>query len=428
MVTGNRRPVVLLPSRRSGWRGRISQGLVLTLVAGLFAVLPANPALAEGAKAVAPDESTPATTVPVKPANYPEMPEWQAPSVTWPSAGSAVVALPQTSAAVSASASSAEAGSDLLSGPTASATVGGLLVTVAAVDVAADGDVLSGQILQDAADGSDLPASVSVTSIDHGVAAAADAAAGVRVARADGLTDAAVVDLRIGYGAFAHGFGGDYGGRLRPVLAPACALTTPDVPECTVRTPLVGANDAKSQTVSARVELPTAVVVGSEAQGTESGIGGLESADGTEQVAGEQIMLLAAEASSDEGTFSKTSLSSAMSWQAGMSGGGFSTSYKVNVPQVPGGLVPDITFTYSSSSVDGPNAETAQTSWLGEGWDYSPGYIERTYIGLARRTTTPRPHSRRRTRATNAGTRQTRAWCGLAGRHRWCWTARRASG
>ncbi|MBB5874624.1 YD repeat-containing protein [Allocatelliglobosispora scoriae] len=179
------------------------------------------------------------------------------------------------------------------------------------------------------------------------------------------------------YALFAHASGADYGARLRAVTAPACALETPDMPECTVREKLADSNDQAGQTVTWEVEVPGDAVAGR--QGVQS-----EGEEGT-------VVLLAAGASSDTGTFTKTPLSPSMSWQAGSSGGGFSTSYPLAVPPVASGMAPLVAFEYSSSSVDGrTNAESAQTSWMGEGWSYEPGYIERSYRSCAQdKATTP---------------------------------------
>ncbi|UQU65996.1 hypothetical protein COUCH_06750 [Couchioplanes caeruleus] len=48
------------------------------------------------------------------------------------------------------------------------------------------------------------------------------------------------------------------------------------------------------------------------------------------------------------------------------------------------GESPEITLSYSSSSVDGRSSATNnQPSWIGEGFEYSPGFIERQYIPCA---------------------------------------------
>jgi RHS repeat-associated protein len=73
-------------------------------------------------------------------------------------------------------------------------------------------------------------------------------------------------------------------------------------------------------------------------------------------------------------------LSLSSTWQAGDSGGDFAWSYGMRVPPVPGDLVPEVSLSYSSGAVDGQVASrNVQPSWLGEGWNFHPGYIERTY-------------------------------------------------
>jgi hypothetical protein len=42
--------------------------------------------------------------------------------------------------------------------------------------------------------------------------------------------------------------------------------------------------------------------------------------------------------------------------------------------------VPKIALGYDSQAVDGLTSSTNnQASWIGDGWDYSPGYVERDY-------------------------------------------------
>ena len=50
------------------------------------------------------------------------------------------------------------------------------------------------------------------------------------------------------------------------------------------------------------------------------------------------------------------------------------------MPPVPGGLAPQVSLDYDSQAVDGLTSSTNdQASWIGDGWDYEPGYIERDY-------------------------------------------------
>ena len=49
-------------------------------------------------------------------------------------------------------------------------------------------------------------------------------------------------------------------------------------------------------------------------------------------------------------------------------------------PQVPGGLTPEVGLSYSSGCIDGRTGNTNnQASWVGDGFDLSPGFIERRY-------------------------------------------------
>ena len=85
--------------------------------------------------------------------------------------------------------------------------------------------------------------------------------------------------------------------------------------------------------------------------------------------------------SGSTGDFTATSLSPSGSWTAGGAAGSATWSYPIATPPVAAGSVaPKVALSYNSSSVDGRTATTNnQSSWLGEGWDYSPGFIERTY-------------------------------------------------
>ncbi|MBB4678685.1 RHS repeat-associated core domain-containing protein [Crossiella cryophila] len=82
----------------------------------------------------------------------------------------------------------------------------------------------------------------------------------------------------------------------------------------------------------------------------------------------------------DAGTPAATSLSPSATWEVAAHSGDFSWSYPLRVPPAPGGLEPDLALSYRSSSVDGRSSVTNnQSSWIGEGWDLWPGFIERSY-------------------------------------------------
>lgn len=172
------------------------------------------------------------------------------------------------------------------------------------------------------------------------------------LARADRVRAAGKVRTVLDYASWADAYGGDYASRLRLVGLPACALTTPKVAACREQTPLVTVGDVKTKTLTATVTVTEAAVVVA-ASSTPSGSGG---------------------------NYTAPVLPSSGEWTAGGSDGAFDYSYPVQVPKVPGGLEPDVALEYDSQLTDGLTSSTNnQASWVGDGWDYSPGYVERDY-------------------------------------------------
>ncbi|MDA1358780.1 hypothetical protein O1R50_04050 [Glycomyces luteolus] len=83
------------------------------------------------------------------------------------------------------------------------------------------------------------------------------------------------------------------------------------------------------------------------------------------------------------GQWTATDLSSAGSWSQGGSSGAYSYSYAMRVPPAAG-PTPSLALSYSSAAHDGLTSGTNnQASWIGDGWGYSPGFIERSYSGCA---------------------------------------------
>ncbi|MEK8106470.1 hypothetical protein NKG94_16840 [Micromonospora sp. M12] len=92
------------------------------------------------------------------------------------------------------------------------------------------------------------------------------------------------------------------------------------------------------------------------------------------------VLAATAAASGPGGSYGATNLSATGSWSAGGSAGDFSWSYPMDLPASLGGPTPSIGLGYSSSSVDGRMVSTNnQATWVGDGWDYWPGYVERRY-------------------------------------------------
>ncbi|MFF2257705.1 RHS repeat domain-containing protein, partial [Streptomyces albidoflavus] len=164
-----------------------------------------------------------------------------------------------------------------------------------------------------------------------------------RSADLDATPAEGTVRVELDYSAYEKNFGADWGSRLGLVdLATGDEVTT--------------ANDTADRTLTGEITLPKSAS------------------------AAPVTLAAVASAGGAGGNYGATSLSPSGSWMAGSSSGGFSWSYPVDVPETPGGPAPDIEIGYSSQAVDGRTASTnSQSSWIAEGWDWEPGFIERRY-------------------------------------------------
>src|SRR6185437_12830036 len=161
---------------------------------------------------------------------------------------------------------------------------------------------------------------------------------------------AATVSVRLDYAAFSGAYGGDWAARLRLVEMPACALTTPARAACRRQTAVPGVNDPASQSLRASVRLGSAPV----------------------------ILATTATTGGAEGDYQATSLKPSGTWAVQQ--GDFTYNYPIEVPPALGGTAPSVVLGYDSQSIDSETSGTnTQSSWIGDGWDYSPGYIERSY-------------------------------------------------
>ncbi|MEO3748607.1 RHS repeat-associated core domain-containing protein [Plantactinospora sp. B5E13] len=85
----------------------------------------------------------------------------------------------------------------------------------------------------------------------------------------------------------------------------------------------------------------------------------------------------------DSGDWTATDLSPTGAWSHGGSSGAFSYSYGLRVPPAAG-PVPELALSYSSATHDGrTSGSNNQASWIGDGWSYTPGFVERSYVGCA---------------------------------------------
>ena len=191
------------------------------------------------------------------------------------------------------------------------------------------------------------------------------------VERADGAAAATALQVSLDYVAFAAAYGGGYGSRLRLVTLPACALTTPEVAACRAQTPLMTRNDTRTGTLTAQVRLGDPQVAA----------GGARPAAQAAATSATTVVAATSGTTGGVGVYSATSLAPSGQWSAGSNSGSFTYSYPIQVPPPPGGSAPNVTLAYDSGSVDGrTSAVAAQASWLGDGWEYTPGFVERSYL------------------------------------------------
>jgi RHS repeat-associated protein len=189
----------------------------------------------------------------------------------------------------------------------------------------------------------------------------------------------ATVPLRLGIdpAALRQATDGQFAARGRLVTLPACAATTPDVPSCQVRTPVATHYDKATGRLTADLGVPTVAPAPARVTTKAAPSPLVRSAGGSAAP-----MLLAAETgpSGGGGDYKASALNPSSAWAAGGSSGALTYSYPFQLPGSLGGTAPDLALSYDSSSVDGRTSATnAQASWIGDGWDLNPGFIERTY-------------------------------------------------
>ncbi|MFG1892294.1 polymorphic toxin-type HINT domain-containing protein [Micromonospora sp. NPDC049051] len=271
------------------------------------------------------------------------------PAPVWPAAGVAEVTLPTVAAgARAATASAVRAGTLPVTvkpvAPTARAQVAAADLTKVRVEV--------------------LPKAKAQAAGVNGVL--------VRVGRTDGATSAGQAEVSVDYASFASAYGADWSSRLRLVRLPECALASPGAKDCAPLA-LDSRNHVRTRTVSATVSVSPADAGVSAAEAKRFGTTVTAGSAGT-------LVALTSGPSGGAGDFTASSLAPSSSWSHSGSTGSFQWSYPMRTPPGPGGPAPSLGLGYSSQSVDGRQAATNnQPGAFGEGFDYSPGFIERQY-------------------------------------------------
>ncbi|MEV7021292.1 ricin-type beta-trefoil lectin domain protein [Kitasatospora sp. NPDC093558] len=200
----------------------------------------------------------------------------------------------------------------------------------------------------------------------------------VGLQRTDGERAAASLSISLDYGAVADAFGGGWASRLHLVAMPACALTTPQRAECRAQQPLESAVDPVSRRITGTIAIPgdalAAVVPATAGEMPATRLDSVQSAD-----SGGMAVAAVSDASGSQGSYTATDLSASGSWSQSASGA-FTYSYPITTPPSLAGTAPGVGLSYNSQSVDGEtSARNSQASWIGDGWSYSPGFIERSY-------------------------------------------------
>jgi RHS repeat-associated protein len=290
------------------------------------------------------------------------------PAPVWPAAGTAVAELPLASLRKRALSGDLTAPEAAVEG-----RAGTLPVRVSAPAAVRAGLMSAKGATRDRTAGTlaaQVPGKVSVRVLDR----ASSRRAGIdgpvlTLARADGTAAAGRVTVEVDYKKYAKAYGGDWATRLRLVQLPACALTTPTAAGCAAGTVLDTANDAKTGTLTAEVGVPAAPRAAAGAKSTLAA-----------SAAAASVVAVSAAASGPNGSFAATPLTPAGTWQMAGNSGSFSWQYPLRVPPAVAGPSPQLQLSYNSGAVDGRTSSTSgQTGWVGEGFDLSQGYIERSY-------------------------------------------------
>ncbi|WP_246563988.1 polymorphic toxin-type HINT domain-containing protein [Streptomyces roseirectus] len=225
---------------------------------------------------------------------------------------------------------------------------------------------------------------------------------------------AAQVAIAVDTTAFADLYGPQAAERFGLLLLPDCVLDSPGTGDCAAEsgvTTMSGTAEARPERLSSSVEevpaadaparitaakqektrtiltgsVPVAALLADDAGAPVTSGASVRTAAATAVLpavaaAGSRVVGALDTGSSTSGDFTATPLLSSGSWSAGSSSGAFTYGYQVQVPESAGGLTPKVSLGYSSQSVDGRTSATNnQASWIGDGWDYNPGSITRSY-------------------------------------------------
>ncbi|MBO1415405.1 RHS repeat-associated core domain-containing protein [Streptomyces sp. FH025] len=201
-----------------------------------------------------------------------------------------------------------------------------------------------------------------------------------------GSGDAAPVRLGVDASSLDAAFGANWAARAHLVVLPGCVTTTPQAPDCQKQTPLESHYDPSTKKLIADVPLTgtgttkAAATTPDTKTAADAAAPGATRAVFADDTTTSTTVGVVSGSSSGAGTYSATSLDPSQAWTAGGSSGAFTYDYPIQVPAPLGGTAPKLALSYDSASVDGKTSSTnSQASWIGDGWDYSPGFVERSF-------------------------------------------------
>nr|EIF91696.1 YD repeat-containing protein [Streptomyces tsukubensis NRRL18488] len=204
--------------------------------------------------------------------------------------------------------------------------------------------------------------------------------------------------VALDYTEFSELYGANWADRLNILQFPGCFLTTPEVEACSEPVEVDTRNVVKPKTgdaagdnvmdgerqieatvnVASLTDPVTPPVPVARAMSVKAAAAPMSAM--TAASAGSSVLVATSAGSGAKGDFSATPIPSAGSWSAGNGAGAFTYNYDMQAPSVPAGPSPTLGFGYNSQAVDGATSSTNnQPSWVGDGWDYNPGSITRTY-------------------------------------------------
>ncbi|MFD8081800.1 RHS repeat-associated core domain-containing protein [Kitasatospora sp. NPDC059722] len=196
-----------------------------------------------------------------------------------------------------------------------------------------------------------------------------------------GAGDDAPVRLGVDASSLDTAFGADWAARAHLVVLPACATTTPKSPDCQKQTPLDSHYDPATKKLVADVPLTgtgiaKSATIKASAPVADGAVRAVYAGDTTTST----TVAVVSGSSSGAGTYAATPLAPSQAWTGGAASGAFTYGYPIQAPPALAGSGPKVALSYDSSSVDGKTSSTnSQASWIGDGWDYSPGFVERSF-------------------------------------------------